>query len=184
MVRRLDPAGTAGREQNPRTTVQSSRKEFAMLRFGIIARVLASSVASALMAIAAGFSFNIGSPVASQDFVSKSAAFVFRTEGCADPAKPQISGTAEGLVNGMRRSVALILVKTSKPGVYAVNQNWPREGGWVVALKGTCGGANAGAIVPIGPNGFVRESAEFFPRAATNAEIEASLKVLPQGGKK
>jgi hypothetical protein len=152
-----------------------------MLRFGIMACVLASSVS---LAIAAGFTFNIGSPVASQDFASKSAAFVFRTEGCADPTKSRISGTAEGLVNGMRRSVALNLLETSRPGVYAVNQNWPREGGWVVVLKGTCGGANAGAVVPIGPNGFVRESAEFFPRPATNAEVEASLRALPQAGKK
>jgi len=41
-----------------------------------------------------------------------------------------------------------------------------------------CHEANAGAIVPIGPKGFVRESSKFFPRPATNVEIEASLKAL------
>jgi hypothetical protein len=54
----------------------------------------------------------------------------------------------------------------------------------VVALKGTCADANAGAIVPIGPHGFIRESSKFFPRPATNPEIEASLKALAQGGNK
>jgi hypothetical protein len=152
-----------------------------MLRFGVAVCALAAFVK---LALAAEFTFSIGSPVASQDFRSKSAAFVFRTEGCADPAKPQISGTAEGLVNGVRRSVVLKLMETSRPGVYAVNQNWPGEGEWVVALKGTCADANAGAIVPIGPNGFVRESSKFFPRRATNAEIETSLKALAQGKKK
>ena len=44
--------------------------------------------------------------------------------------------------------------------------------------------ASAGAIVPIGPKGFIRESSKFFPRPATDAEIETSLKALAQGGNK
>jgi hypothetical protein len=53
-----------------------------------------------------------------------------------------------------------------------------------VNLKGTCGGASAGAIIPVGPRGFVRESSKFFSRPATEAEIESSLKALAQGGSK
>ncbi|MBZ5617285.1 MAG: hypothetical protein LAQ69_00940 [Acidobacteriia bacterium] len=136
------------------------------------------------LALAEGFTFKIGSPVASQDFQFKAAAFVFRTEGCAEPAKSQVGGTAEGLVKGARRSVALKVMPTSKPGVYAVYQNWPAEGEWVVNLKGTCAEANAGALVPVGPKGFIRESSKFFPRPATDAEIETSLKALTQGGNK
>ncbi len=120
--------------------------------------------------------------MASQDFQFKTAAFVFRTEGCAEPAKAQISGTAEGIVNGARRSVVLKVMSTSKPGVYAVGQNWPAEGHWVVSLRGTCAGESAGAIVPIGPKGFIRESSKFFSRPATDAEIDASLKALAQEG--
>ena len=149
-----------------------------MLRFVLVA------CAAAALALAEGFTFSIGSPVAAQDFAQKSAAFVFRTEGCADPAKAQISGTAEGLVKGERRSVALKIAPMSKPGVYAVYQNWPSEGEWVVNLKGTCAGSNAGAIVPVGPKGFLRESSKFYPRPATDAEIETSLKALAQGGNK
>jgi hypothetical protein len=149
-----------------------------MLRLGIIAWACGALV------LAEGFTFTIGSPVASQDFHLKAAAFVFRTQGCTDPARSQISGTAEGLVNGARRSVALKVVASSKPGVYAVYQNWPAEGGWVVNLKGTCANASAGAIVPIGPKGFIRESAKFFERPATDAEIDTSLKALAQGERK
>jgi len=122
--------------------------------------------------------------VASQDFHLKAAAFVFRTQGCAEPAKSQIGATAEGLVNGARRSVALKVVASSKPGVYAVYQTWPAEGQWVVNLKGTCANASAGALVPIGPKGFIRESSKFLPRPATDAEIDTSLKALAQGGSK
>ena len=59
------------------------------------------------------------------------AAFVFRTEGCADSAKAQISGTAEGIVKGARSSAPLNVTQTSRPGVYAVYPSWPAEGDWV-----------------------------------------------------
>ena len=149
-----------------------------MLRLGI------AVCAVGALALAEGFTFTIGNPVASQDFQAKGAAFVFRTEGCAEPAKSQIAGSAEGMVKEARRSVALKVIATSKPGVYAVYQNWPSEGHWVVNLKGTCAGSSAGAIIPIGPKGFVRESSKFFPRPATGAEIDTSLKTLTQGGDK
>ena len=149
-----------------------------MLRLGITAFTVAA------LALAAGFTFTIGNPVASQDYQAKAAAFVFRTEGCAEPAKAQISGTAEGLVKGARRSFALKVAAMTRSGVYAVYQNWPAEGEWVVNLKGTCADASAGAIVPIGPKGFIRESSKFFSRPATNAEIETSVKALSTGGNK
>jgi hypothetical protein len=141
-------------------------------------------VLGASLGFADGFTFTIGSPVAAQDFRAKTATFVFRTEACAEPAKPQISGTAEGLVGSTRRSVPLNLMATSKPGVYAVYRTWPAEGDWVVNLKGSCADVSAGAIVPVGPNGFIRESARFFPRPATSSEIESSLKALAQGGRR
>ena len=149
-----------------------------MLRFGI------AVLAMAVPAMAGGFTFAIASPVASQDFHFKTATFVFRTEGCTDPAKPQVNATAEGIVKGERRSAALKVMPGTKPGVYAVFQSWPSEGHWVVNLKGTCAGMSAGAIVPMGPKGFIRESSKFFPRPATDAEIETSLRALANGRSK
>ena len=150
-------------------------KKCLMLRFGLAAFALAG------LTLGAGFTFSIGSPVASQDFRFKAAVLALRTEGCAEPAKAQIGGTAEGMVKGERRSVVLRVTAASKPGIYAVEQNWPAEGEWVVNLRGACAGENAGALVPIGPKGFIRESSKFFPRPATGAEIEAALKALVQG---
>ena len=51
-------------------------------------------------ALAEAFSFEIASPVAAQDFRFKSAAFVFRTTGCPEPAKAEITATGEGLAGG------------------------------------------------------------------------------------
>jgi len=149
-----------------------------MLRLPIVILTIA------LLAMAEGFRFTIGSPVASQDFHFKAALFVFRTEGCTDSGKSQISATAEGIVNDERRSVVLKVMPASKPGVYGIYQSWPTEGRWVVVLKGACGSLSAGAIVPMGPKGFVRESSKFLPRPATDSEIETSLRALTQGGNK
>ena len=154
------------------------KKSSTLVRLAVAALVLSA------LALAAGFTFSIGSPVASQDFRFKTAVLALRTEGCAEPAKAQISGTAEGMVKGERRSVVLRVTAASKPGVYAVEQSWPAEGAWVVNLRGVCAGETAGALVPIGPKGFIRESSKFFSRPATGAEVDASLKTLVQGDNK
>jgi hypothetical protein len=136
------------------------------------------------LAIAHEFTFVVGSPVASQDFHFKTAAFVFRTEGCSAAEKPKISATAEGINHNERQSIPLKVITGSKPDIYAVFQSWPKEGDWVVDLEGTCGSLNAGALVPIGPNGFIRESARFFSHPATTDEINASLKAMNRGSAK
>jgi hypothetical protein len=140
--------------------------------------------AAAALAFVQTFTFTIGSPVASLDGRSKLAAFVFRTEGCTEPKGAQVGGTAEGLVQGARKSVALKLVALSTPGVFAVYPTWGAEGDWVVNLHGTCAGASTGALIPIGPGGFVRASSKFFPRPATAPEVEAAVQTLSQGRKK
>jgi len=149
-----------------------------MLRYAVATSVFAA------VALADGFTFTIASPMAAQEAQFKSAAFVFRTERCADPAKSQISASAEGIVQAKRRSVPLKVASLQKPGVYAVFQNWGNEGRWVVVLKGVCAGETAAAIVPLGRKGFLRESAKFFPRPATDAEVDASLKSLVEGDSK
>jgi len=146
-----------------------------MNRFALVVLVAAG------LAIAGGFKFAIGSPVAAQEPAAKMAAFVFRTEGCAEPAQAQITATAEGMVRGARKSQALKVTAMQRPGVYAVFQTWEKDGQWVVVLNGSCEAEAAGAIVPIGPKGFVRESAKFFPSEVPGAEIEASLKSLAKG---
>ncbi|PYT11864.1 MAG: hypothetical protein DMG59_25210 [Acidobacteria bacterium] len=130
------------------------------------------------MALAGGFFLTIGNPVAGNAPQFKSAVLVVRPDGCGEPAKAQITGTAEGIVAGARRSIPIKLMALPTPGVYAVYREWPAEGVWVVSLTGKYHDATTSAIVPIGAKGFLRESSKFFPRAATEAEIEGTLKAL------
>lgn len=124
------------------------------------------------------FSIQIASAVAGQTFHVKSAAFVFRSQGCVDPAKMEVTGRAEGRVNGQRRTMPLRIVAAQTPGVFAVNREWPSDGVWVISLAAKCAAASAGALVVPGERGPNREASKFFPRAATEAEIDAALRTL------
>ncbi len=115
--------------------------------------------------------------------VAKDALMAVRTEGCADPAKAQITATAEGVVNGARQTMALKLMPVAVPGVFVISREWQDPGAWVVSLSGVCADAKAGALVPIGPAGFLRESSKFFPRFATKAELDATLKSISGGSR-
>jgi hypothetical protein len=137
----------------------------------------------AALTFAQDFQFEIASPVAAQDFRFKSAPFVFRTSGCADPGRAVVTAKAEGLVDGARQSMALKVMPSSKPGVYGVLPQWS-SGRWAVILQGTCGQTQAGAIIPVGATGFVRDASKFLTHPATPTEIETALKAFPQGGYK
>jgi len=134
----------------------------------------------------ADFSLAIGNPVAvarPNGVVKKDIGFAVRGENCADVAAIQVAGTAEGVVDGARRSIPLRLIAGETAGTFAISHDWPQQGTWVVSLTGHCGNATASAVVPIGRSGFIRESSKFFPRAATAAEVESALKTLTGGGK-
>jgi hypothetical protein len=154
-----------------------------MCRRKTILMVAGAILISARYANAADFALAIGSPVAAGTATKvKGGTFAVRMEQCEDPAKAQIAATAEGVVNGARKSEPVTLVPTPSPSVFVVAQGWA-EGTWVVNVQATCAGQKAGVIVPIGPAGFLRDSSKMFSRFATNAEVEASLKNLI-GGKK
>src|SRR5438105_10626252 len=78
---------------------------------------------------------SIESPVNPFDPTARGAAFlvhaVFR-EGQAQLS--DISGTAEGLVDGSRRSIALRFDATGRPGVFAVRRQWPSDGKWLLRI--------------------------------------------------
>jgi hypothetical protein len=95
-----------------------------------------------------------------------------------------VSGRAEGIVNGQRRTVRLRFEATSRPGVYAVQNQWGTEGTWTLVL--TVGqGPNDGAtaLVELSADGRVAVSVPTqargewtVPRAVSDAEIETALR--------
>lgn len=136
-------------------------------------------------AVAQDFALQVGPPVAGNAQPAKTSLLVVRPAGCADPASAQITATAEGMLNGARRSVPLKLSVLPTPGVHAVGKDWPNGGVWIINLVGTCAGKTAGAIVLVGPNAeYRREAVKHLPHPATPSEIDASLKALTAGGQR
>src|SRR5437773_9742563 len=67
-----------------------------------------------------------------------------------------VSGTAEGMVNGERRSLKLDFAETSREGVYALKRTWPKEGTWTLVIRANQGPDDAAtAVVDLGSDGEV-----------------------------
>jgi hypothetical protein len=120
---------------------------------------LASFGGALLLAItsstfAGGFQLSLETPSPSSDAQMKDAVLVARTYGCHQPADAQLSATAEGLVNGARKTVALEL-RSIGSGVYAIKRQWPSEGTWVLAITGAYNGMTSSVLVELGPGGKV-----------------------------
>src|SRR5215207_8760625 len=102
------------------------------------------------------------------------------------PAGLPVSGTAEGLVHGRRRSVRLEFAPTARTGVYALRKQWPSDGAWALVISVTQGKGElaATALVQIAENGQVgsvtvpttRRDGWSIPRGVTAAEVDAALR--------
>jgi hypothetical protein len=143
------------------------------------------TLSPAAVLVAQDFVLQVGPAIAGKTPSAKKSLFVVRPGGCADPARAKITATAEGIVNGARRSVPVTLAALPTPGVHAVPRDWPAGGVWIVNLVGTCDGRTAGALVPVAENAtYARESIKLLAHKATSQEIDASLKALTAGGSK
>jgi hypothetical protein len=98
-----------------------------------------------------------------------------------------ISGTAEGLVNGQRQSIRLDIVRLPQTGMYAVRWHKPAEGAWALLISTTRDGNHmASALVSINAEGQVAgvtvpanpiEGGRWVvPRKVAAAEVDALLK--------
>lgn len=135
------------------------------------------------------FRLEIGPPIAagiskSKDLKKtdgKKAVLAVRALVCDDLARVQISGTAEGLVNGARQSLPLALTEVDKgEAIYFVAQQWPDEGTWVLHLKGSCSNpkAEASTLVAVSKGAFIREKSEVLREPATKKQVEDAVKAL------
>jgi hypothetical protein len=100
------------------------------------------------------------------------------------PTSSPVRGTAEGLVNGERKTIALRFDTTSRPGVYALRKQWSDDGIWSLVISVVPHEDNiAQALVELSPDGGIssirvptrREREWTIPRTITAQEIEQSL---------
>lgn len=99
------------------------------------------------------------------------------------PMESTVSGTAEGLVGGERKSIALRFESTGRVGVYALRKQWTDDGVWSLLISVNQHGADpAQALVELGAEGITavrvpttRQREWTVPRKVTAQEVEQSL---------
>lgn len=97
------------------------------------------------------------------------------------PTIADVNGSAEGIVSGARRTIALKLDPTSRPGVFAVRRQWPTEGTWLlrISLQSTTALVSldgAGRVTGVNIPSTVAEGRPI-PRAVVARDIDSTLLV-------
>jgi hypothetical protein len=126
--------------------------------------------------LAGGFYLMLGNPEASPEARKVNAVLTIKATGCHDPALAKVTATAIGLVNGERREIALKLVPLSMPGMFALSQQWPKEGRWVIRLSATNGQQFTNSLVSAGPEGIDRLHDKARPAEFTTADVDTMLR--------
>ena len=120
----------------------------------------------------------LGKPAGNPEAMSKHALLVVRTTACHAPEKTSMTGTAEGIVDGQRRSIPLKLIQLSTPGTYGVIRQWPGSGVWVVkvvARNPEYKDYATGALVRFDADSPEWASVKHSFHEPTNAEVESLL---------
>lgn len=127
-------------------------------------------------------------PANPYDATSRSAFLLVHAFHHGTPVNFPVSGTAEGLVNGARRTVSLEFKPTSRPGVYALDKQWSDDGVWTLVIGVTQGAGEfntVSAIVELGADGRVaainvptrRDRAGYLlPASVTMRDVESGLR--------
>ena len=148
-----------------------------------LALALAGLTASAV-AVAGPPWISVELPANPFDRASRGAFLLVHAFHHGTPVGFPVTGRAEGIVNGERRTVPLRLTSTSRQGVYAVHNQWGAQGTWTLVLTVTQGpGDGATALVELSPDGRVavrvptqRHREGDFPRAVSDEEIVSALR--------
>jgi hypothetical protein len=137
--------------------------------------LLIAMTALAGQLFAGGFYLTLGNPEANPEAKKANAVLVLRMDGCHEPEKATVTATATGVVDGKRQVVPLKLTRLSSPGTYALTQQWPKEGKWVIALSARDVGRDTYTLVNAGPEGVDRLHAKSQMKTLSKTDIEAML---------
>jgi hypothetical protein len=142
-------------------------------------RKIIVSAALASQLFAGGFYLQLGNPEASKEARKAGAVLTIKATGCGEPEKAQITATAIGMVSGKRQEIPLTVAPLSEPGMFALTQQWPKEGRWVIELKGEekIGGKPVFTytLVSAGPDGVDRHHPKSSYNRFQRADIDAML---------
>lgn len=154
---------------------------------GALAAALTTSTTPSLIAPAkAGPPWiSIEHPVNPYDASTRGAFLLVHAFHHGTPVNFPVTGTAEGLVNGQRRSVSLEFRRASRPGVYALHKQWADSGAWSLVVAVAQGADDkVYAVVDLAANGEVakvrvptrRQGDYTIPAPVAMRDIDAALR--------
>src|SRR5438128_12516373 len=153
-----------------------------MRSFGVATLVSALLAAPAL---AGPPWISIELPANPYDQATRGAFLLVHAFHHGQPVGYLLTGTAEGIVNGERRSIKLEFSETTRDGVYALKRMWPTDGVWTLVIKANQGPDDAGTgVIELGPPGEVasvrvptmQPGSWTVPAPVSLADIDTALK--------
>ena len=143
--------------------------------------VAASAFAGTMFRIEVGSAVALGVNKYFKKNDPKKVVVAVRAVVCENLATVRITGTAEGLVSGKRQSVPITLTAIDPAeAIYAVQQQWPEAGAWVLHLKGSCSSpkAEASTLVAVSKGTFIRQKSEVLREPATPKQVDDAVSAL------
>jgi len=153
---------------------------FARIRALSLAALFTAALAAPAVASAGPPWISIEYPINPFDQTMRGAFLLVHVFHHAEPIVFPVAGTAEGIVNGERRTIKLEFTETSRTGVYALRRQWATEGVWTLVIRGEGGAA---AVVELGADGAIasvtvpnhQERGWTVPTAVSMADIDKAL---------
>lgn len=129
---------------------------------------------------------SIETPVNPYDATTRDAFLLVRAFHHGTPTGFPVTGKAEGIVNGERRTIPLTFATTSQSGAYALKKQWGDAGVWTLVITVHQEKDDvAQALVELGADGEVArvqvptrvgERNIRFPRQVSMQEVESGLR--------
>ena len=131
-------------------------------------------------ASAGGFHISVKKTNGESTAYAKNVMLVVQPFGCHKPTDAEITGTAEGIINGTRKTIELKFVKNNN-GESTLTKQWPDEGVWVIAINASYNDAKSSALVEVGADYNLVHSKnddgiKTFHKKLDKSEVESSLK--------
>jgi hypothetical protein len=149
--------------------------------------ITAATIVASTIAIAGPPWIAIEYPANPHDPGTRGALLTVRTYHHGELMSYQLTGTAEGIVNGRRQTMPLDIRRLPQTGMYAVRFQKPAQGSWMLVITSSQNGAfAASALVNIDsgggvasvsvPSNTIENGRWRVPRQVASAEIDAMLK--------
>jgi hypothetical protein len=120
----------------------------------------------------------VSDPAANPEATKAHAVLVVMSTACHSPEKTNVVATAEGVVNGVRKSIPVKVIALSTAGTFAVVREWPEQGTWAIKLVATnpeYTNYATSVLVPVRNKEVQVAAAKHYYHAPTDAEVSLAI---------